>query len=114
MSPAKCMYFNLISDAASPVGTINESGSRVNLHPGVMARGDGLHPPGLWQNGLGDLCPNGPDIPGPNDVRGCPVPGRGSVATTSIGPIEVTPWVLPLGRPGHERRRRPLGFRDND
>ena len=45
MTLDQCMFFNFNGDAATPVGSkIYKSGSWVNLHPGVMARGDGLHP----------------------------------------------------------------------
>ena len=111
-SPYPVHDFNFFYGAAPPVEAEYELGSWVNLHPGVMVRGDGLHLATLWQNCLGDLCPSGQDIVAPTDVRGCPVPMGRPVAMTRLSPIEATPWVLPLGRPGHEQRCRPLGFRD--
>ena len=113
-TPKWCMSFNSNSGAAPPLEAKYESGSRVNLHPGVMARGDGLHPAALWQNYPGDLCPRGQDIAAPTDVRGCPVPYGRSVATQSLGPIEVSPrGIVPLGRQAHEPRGSALGLRDN-
>ena len=79
-----------------------------------MARGDGLHPAASWQNCPGDLCPCGQDVAAPNDVRGCPVPGRRSVATPSLSHIEASPCgIAPLGRHVHKSRDSTLGLRDN-
>ena len=109
------MYFNSNSGAAPPVEANNKSGSRVNLHPGVMARGDGLHPAALWQNCPGDLCPRGQDIAAPTDVRGCPVPYGRSGAMPRLGRIEVSPrGIVPLGRQAHAPRGSTLGLRDYD
>ena len=58
-APVQCMSFNYNFGVAPPIEANIESGSRVNLHLGVMVRGDGLHPAALWPNYPGDLCPSG-------------------------------------------------------
>ena len=110
------MYFNFIGDATPPVeAKIYKSGSRVNLHLGVMARGDGLHLAALWQNCPGDLCPSGQYIAAPTNVRGCPVQYRRSAAMSSLGHVEVSPrGIVPLGRQAHAPRGSALGLRGND
>ena len=108
------MFFKFDGDAATPVGSKNyKSGSRVNLHPGVMARGDGLHPATSWQNCPRDLCPGGQDVAAPNHVKGCLVP-RWSMATPSLGNREALDPTDDWGFHGQTWKPGPPRFvRDN-